>query len=98
MQEIKISIKSAIVLPHLKLSQQISPSFGNKINDKIPDEDNRLCGIVMLMKRNRKIAKRFLILKGTDLYCFKDQTEQDLVFMNTIVGCFLEAFGSQHFN
>jgi hypothetical protein len=26
----------------------------------------------MLMKKNRKIAKRYLLLKGTDLYCYMD--------------------------
>ena len=52
----------------------------------------------MLMKKNRKIAKRYLLLKGTDLYCYKDHNQFQLIFMHTLVGCFIEIYGTQTFN
>ena len=46
-------------------------------------------GYCLIMKKNKKLTKRFLCLDGTDLYCYKENDKKTKLFYHTLVGALL---------
>jgi hypothetical protein len=47
-------------------------------------------GYVFLLKKNKKLGKRYLKIDGSDLYCYKEKELSSLVFMHVLSGVLLE--------
>jgi hypothetical protein len=43
-----------------------------------------------LLKKNKKLGKRYLVLEGTDLYCYKEKEKTNVIFMHVLSGVFIE--------
>ena len=55
-------------------------------------------GFCLIMKKNKKLSKRFLILDGTDLNCYKDKDKKSKIFFHTLVGSFVSSYDSEKLN
>jgi hypothetical protein len=52
-------------------------------------------GYCLIIKKNKKLTKRFLYLEGTDLYCYKEKDKKTKLFYHTLVGTLLSALDSE---
>jgi hypothetical protein len=53
-------------------------------------------GYCLIMKKNKKLTKRFLCLEGTDLYCYKEKDKKTKLFYHTLVGTLLSSLDSEN--